>query len=28
VKQQQRRRLGAGRRAKDVFEPEITHGRR
>jgi hypothetical protein len=28
VKQQQRRRLRAGRRAKDVFEPEITHGRR
>ncbi len=28
VKQKQRRRLRAGRRVKDVFEPEITHGRR
>jgi hypothetical protein len=28
VKEKQRRRLGAGRRAKDVFEPKITHGRR
>jgi hypothetical protein len=28
MKQQQGRRPGAGRRAKYVFEPEITHGRR